>query len=297
MGGGYRCAAEDEVGRGKRGSPSPRLGRRFRHKAYQAGSGNRRARFNPWSQLEVTRRGPPFIPPRPPVVPTSSWSTARRRSYGEMRPQIIIFATILQRRAFGVNLLVALAGNSKAVLSQAIYSLTDLHRLGTLVVGILRVLEPASYDHPFGYGKERYFWPFTSSLVTFTLAGGHRACHRFYSVDEPDPDHARRGRVDGRRRHPHLQSRLDLRHVARIACRDRSRSRGSLSRPSWVSRRSSTRTSYRSWGALSYSSESSRLIAPEDPRSDGLGDDGASGLLLLATGLSGRRRGPSSARR
>jgi cation diffusion facilitator family transporter len=89
-----------------------------------------------------------------------------------MRPQIIIFATILLDVAlFGVNLLVALAGNSKAVLSQAIYSLTDLIGSGLLLWGFYASLKPASYDHPFGYGKERYFWSFTSSLVTFTLAG------------------------------------------------------------------------------------------------------------------------------
>lgn len=89
-----------------------------------------------------------------------------------MRPQVIIVATVLLSAGlFVVNLLVALKGGSRAVLSQAIYTVTDLIG-GTLILwGHVASQRPPTYDHPFGYGKERFFWSFTGTLVTFTIAG------------------------------------------------------------------------------------------------------------------------------
>jgi cation diffusion facilitator family transporter len=89
-----------------------------------------------------------------------------------MRPQVIIGATVvLSAILFVVNLSVALAGGSHAVLSQAIYTITDLIGGALILWGFVVSQRPPSYDHPFGYGKERFFWSFTGSLVTFTGSG------------------------------------------------------------------------------------------------------------------------------
>ncbi|HXQ94644.1 MAG TPA: cation diffusion facilitator family transporter [Thermoplasmata archaeon] len=89
-----------------------------------------------------------------------------------MRPQVIIGATVvLSAVLFVVNLTVALAGGSHAVLSQAIYTVTDLIGGALILWGFVASQRPPTYDHPFGYGKERFFWSFTGSLVTFTGSG------------------------------------------------------------------------------------------------------------------------------
>jgi cation diffusion facilitator family transporter len=89
-----------------------------------------------------------------------------------MRPQVVIIATMLLSGAlFVVNLVVAVQGGSRAVLSQAVYTITDLVGGAFVLWGIFASQKPPSYDHPFGYGKERFFWSFTASLVTFTVAG------------------------------------------------------------------------------------------------------------------------------
>ncbi|MCI4321436.1 MAG: cation diffusion facilitator family transporter [Thermoplasmata archaeon] len=89
-----------------------------------------------------------------------------------MRPQVIIYATVaLSAVLFVVNLDVALQGGSHAVLSQAIYTITDLVGGALILWGFVASQKPPTYDHPFGYGKERFFWSFTGSLVTFTIAG------------------------------------------------------------------------------------------------------------------------------
>lgn len=89
-----------------------------------------------------------------------------------MRPQVIIVATmLLSGGLFVLNLIVAIQSGSKAVLSQAVYTVTDLIGGAFILWGFVASQKPPTYDHPFGYGKERFFWSFTASLVTFTIAG------------------------------------------------------------------------------------------------------------------------------
>ncbi len=89
-----------------------------------------------------------------------------------MRPQVIIVATLLLNATlFAVNLVVAIASGSRAVLAQAIFTLTDLVGSGLLLWGLHLSRRPASHEYPFGRGKERFFWAFVSIVVTFTVAG------------------------------------------------------------------------------------------------------------------------------
>src|SRR5271170_1227217 len=89
-----------------------------------------------------------------------------------MRPQVIIVATLLlSATLFVVNLIVAIASGSRAVLAQAIFTLTDLVGSGLLLWGLHLSKRPASHEYPFGRGKERFFWAFVSIVVTFTVAG------------------------------------------------------------------------------------------------------------------------------
>jgi cation diffusion facilitator family transporter len=89
-----------------------------------------------------------------------------------MRPQVVIIATLLLNASlFAVNLIVALQSGSRAVLSQAIYTITDLVGSAFLLWGLYLSRRPADYDRPFGHGRERFFWAFVSIVVTFTVAG------------------------------------------------------------------------------------------------------------------------------
>jgi cation diffusion facilitator family transporter len=89
-----------------------------------------------------------------------------------MRPQVVIIATLLLNATLvAVNLTVALLSGSRAVLSQAIYTITDLVGSAFLLWGLYLSRRPADYDRPFGHGRERFFWAFVSIVVTFTVAG------------------------------------------------------------------------------------------------------------------------------
>jgi cation diffusion facilitator family transporter len=63
----------------------------------------------------------------------------------------------------------ALTGSS-ALLAEAAHSIADTVNQGMLLVSLSLGERPADEEHPFGYGKERFFWTLLASVVIF-LAG------------------------------------------------------------------------------------------------------------------------------
>jgi cation diffusion facilitator family transporter len=79
--------------------------------------------------------------------------------------------------AFLANLGIALAKlvgflvtGAASLLAEAIHSAADTVNEGLLFLGDVRSRRAPDEAHPFGFGRERYFWPFIVALVLF--AGG-----------------------------------------------------------------------------------------------------------------------------
>jgi cation diffusion facilitator family transporter len=105
-----------------------------------------------------------------------------------MRPQVIIVATLLLNAAlFAVNFTVAVASGSRAILAQAIFTITDLVGSALLLWGVHLSRRPATHEYPFGRGKERFFWAFVSIVVTFTVAGVLALTEGIDQVVNPEP--------------------------------------------------------------------------------------------------------------
>lgn len=60
---------------------------------------------------------------------------------------------------------------SASMLAEAIHSVADSGNQGLLLLGGARAKRAADRAHPFGYGRERYFWAFVVALVLFSLGG------------------------------------------------------------------------------------------------------------------------------
>lgn len=58
---------------------------------------------------------------------------------------------------------------SASMLAEGIHSLADTGNQLLLLLGYTRASRPPTPAHPFGYGRERYFWAFVVAVVLFTL--------------------------------------------------------------------------------------------------------------------------------
>lgn len=57
------------------------------------------------------------------------------------------------------------------MLAEGIHSMADTSNQALLLLGFRRSTRPPTPAHPFGFGRERYFWSFVVAVVLFTIGG------------------------------------------------------------------------------------------------------------------------------
>lgn len=94
--------------------------------------------------------------------------------------------------AIGANTLIAISKftasfftGSSAMLAEGIHSLVDTGNGLLLLLGIKRSQQEPDKMHPFGYGKEVYFWSFVVSILIFSLGGGFAIYEGIHALQDP----------------------------------------------------------------------------------------------------------------
>lgn len=83
-----------------------------------------------------------------------------------------VVAALLANLGIAVGKLAGFAiTGSASMLAESIHSVADSGNQGLLLLGGKRARRAADSEHPFGYGRERYFWAFVVALVLFSLGG------------------------------------------------------------------------------------------------------------------------------
>jgi cation diffusion facilitator family transporter len=92
------------------------------------------------------------------------------------------------------NLLVAITKGiaafitgSSSMLSEAVHSLVDTGNEVLLLYGQNRAARPPDAEHPFGYGRELYFWSFVVALLIFALGAGISIYEGVVHILHPEP--------------------------------------------------------------------------------------------------------------
>lgn len=76
---------------------------------------------------------------------------------------------------------------SSAMLAESVHSAADSGNQGLLLFGGKRAKKAADKTHPFGYGRERYFWGFVVALVLFTLGSLFASFEGLHKIENSRP--------------------------------------------------------------------------------------------------------------
>lgn len=80
----------------------------------------------------------------------------------------------------------ALTGSS-AMIAEGIHSLVDTGNGGLVLLGMRRSATPADAEHPFGHGKELYFWTLIVAISIFGIGGGMSLYEGITYLQHPSP--------------------------------------------------------------------------------------------------------------
>src|SRR3954453_19140927 len=80
-----------------------------------------------------------------------------------------------------------LVTGSSSMLAESVHSLADTSNQGLLLLGQKTSQREADKQHPFGYGRDRYFYSFVVALMLFTLGAVFALYEGIHKVESPSP--------------------------------------------------------------------------------------------------------------
>lgn len=83
---------------------------------------------------------------------------------------LALLANVAVAVAKGVG---GLLSGSSALLSEAAHSVADTLNEVFLLLSLKKSERPADRTHPFGYGKERFFWSLLAAVGIFVTGAGY----------------------------------------------------------------------------------------------------------------------------
>jgi cation diffusion facilitator family transporter len=102
--------------------------------------------------------------------------------------KVVIFAAMAGNLCIAITKFAAgYVTRSSAMLSEGIHSLVDTGNGLLLLWGLRQAARAADQEHPFGYGKELYFWTLIVAVLIFALGGGISIVEGFRNIAHPKP--------------------------------------------------------------------------------------------------------------
>jgi cation diffusion facilitator family transporter len=97
-----------------------------------------------------------------------------------------IFAALAANLGIAVAKFVAfLFTGSASLMAESVHSVADSGNQALLLLGRKRAERPVTQKHPFGYGRERFFYAFIVAVVLFTVGSVFSLYEGWHKINEP----------------------------------------------------------------------------------------------------------------
>src|SRR5690348_3411 len=101
---------------------------------------------------------------------------------------LAIIGALIANVAIAITKFIAAAvTGSSAMVSEGIHSLVDSGNTLLLLIGHKRSQKAPTAQHPFGYGKEIYFWTLVVAISLFGIGGGMSVYEGISHINHPEP--------------------------------------------------------------------------------------------------------------
>ncbi len=102
--------------------------------------------------------------------------------------RLVVYAALFGNLAIAIAKFIAAGiSGSSAMLSEGVHSLVDTLNEILLLYGLHRAEKSPDTLHPFGYGRELYFWSFIVALLVFAAGAGVSAYEGIQHIRHPQP--------------------------------------------------------------------------------------------------------------